>query len=181
MSTKKQTMLMLGDSLVAWGDWPELLCGHTVINRGRAGETVEELAGRIFQELEEQNQFDQILIMSGTNNLLMGDALFPAIFSSMLPRIQLLVPGVQVILHALFPMPAVPAHDIAKVNAELAGICARTQCSFLDATPEFTTHCLPVTHPCFHPDGVHLTGRGYSVWADVLTRHLLSTSSSDEG
>jgi len=181
MSTKKETILMAGDSIVAWGDWEVLLPGYAIKNRGLAGERAEELAGRIFQELAEQEPFDLILIMSGTNNLLMGDSLFPAIFSSMLPRIQMLVPDVQIILHALFPMPAVPAHEIRQVNEQLADICTRTNCRFIDAAEEFTTHCRPITHPCFHPDGVHLTNRGYTVWAEVLNRHLRSTADSDEG
>jgi len=181
MSIQKSTLLMLGDSLVEWGDWSERLPEFTVKNRGMAGETVEELAGRIFMELGENEGCDHILIMSGTNNILMGDTLFPAIFSTMLPRMQMLAPDAQISVNALFPMPAVPIQDIRQVNGELASICGQAHCSFLDVTAEVTTLCRPITHPCFHPDGVHLTNRGYTVWADVLNRHLRSTTRPDEG
>jgi len=174
MSIKKQKeiLLMLGDSIVAWGDWSELLPDYTVINRGCAGETVEELAGRIFQELAHQEHCDLILIMSGTNNLLMGDVLFPAIFSTMLPRLRQLVPNAKLFLNGLLPMPAAPGQDIGRVNGELASICMQAHCQFIDADADFATHCRPITHPCFQPDGVHLTRRGYTVWAEVLARHL---------
>lgn len=40
------TILLLGDSLVEYGDWPELLGGYRTVNRGMAGETVGELSVR---------------------------------------------------------------------------------------------------------------------------------------
>ena len=35
--THKKSLLMLGDSLVEWGDWDALLPDLAVISRGRAG------------------------------------------------------------------------------------------------------------------------------------------------
>ena len=181
MSTRKQPLLMLGDSLIEWGDWPELLPGHNIINRGMAAETVEGLAGRIFLEIENHDTCDSLLIMSGTNNLLMGDTLFPAIFSSMLARIRLLSPKIEIIVNGLFPMPAASSKDIIQVNEELARICQREQCGFIDAQTTFAMHCRPVTHPCFHSDGVHLTGRGYRTWAKAINTFLQTVSDPDEG
>ena len=37
------TLLMLGDSLVEWGDWQRFLPGVAVVNRGFAGEMTGEL------------------------------------------------------------------------------------------------------------------------------------------
>jgi len=181
MSIKKHSLLMIGDSLVEWGDWEGLLPGYDIVNRGRAGETVEEMAGRIFAEIDSQKDCGYVLIMSGTNNILMGDTLFPMIFSTMLPRLQMLVPDTTIILNSLFPMPAAPCRDIMQVNEELAMICKQAHCIFMDAGPEFTALCRPITHPCFHPDGVHLTGHGYRTWARVIRQHLPGPSSSDEG
>jgi hypothetical protein len=46
------TVLMLGDSLVEWGDWPSLLPEVAVINRGIAGEMTEELSARLMDEID---------------------------------------------------------------------------------------------------------------------------------
>ena len=42
-----EKVLMLGDSLIEWGDWESLLPEYKIINRGYAGETVGGLAGRL--------------------------------------------------------------------------------------------------------------------------------------
>jgi len=181
MSTRKQTLLMLGDSLIEWGDWPELLFEYNIINRGRAGETVEGLAGRVFPEIESHGDYTSILIMSGTNNLLMGDTLFPLIFSSMLARIQLLIPKTTLIVNGLLPMPAAPGKDITLVNEKLARICHQQQYGFIDPQTAFAIHCRPITHPCFHPDGVHLTTRGYTTWAKAISTFLKTGFDPDEG
>ncbi|MCW5208909.1 hypothetical protein VU10_01625, partial [Desulfobulbus sp. US1] len=86
-----KTLLMLGDSLVEWGDWESLLPEMQIINRGIAGEHTEELSARLVNEidavLDAGTEPDYILLMTGTNNLLMGSPYFPVILGSMLPRL----------------------------------------------------------------------------------------------
>jgi hypothetical protein len=48
--TEKKTLLMLGDSLVEWGDWETLLPDLRVISRGRADELCEGLSVRLTAE-----------------------------------------------------------------------------------------------------------------------------------
>ena len=172
MSTT-QTLLMLGDSLVEWGDWDELLPTIQVINRGIAGEHVEELAARLAAEIETTPDPDHILIMAGTNNLLMGNRFFPAIFRSMLPRLSSICPDSLITLNSIMPM-ALPGltMEIAETNKELQAVADQADCLFLDMVPPYTEQCLPITRPCFLADGVHLSTLGYQVWADEIRRHL---------
>ncbi len=166
------TLLLIGDSLIEFGDWPALLPGVNVINRGVAGETVEDLAVRIGDEVT-RAEADAILIMCGTNNLLMGNHYFPAIYRSMLPRVLGLCPETNLTLTSMLPM-ALPwpgREDIARVNRELESICRETGCAFLDMVKPFEHYCLPITQPCFLNDGVHLSTRGYQVWAREIAIH----------
>jgi len=173
-----QTLLMLGDSLVEWGDWQELLPTIQVINRGFAGEFVEELAARLNTEIETAPDPDHILIMAGTNNLLMGNRFFPAIFRSMLPRLSSLCPDSGITLNSIMPMSVAGLSEvIAETNQELRVIADQSDCLFLDMVPAYTEKCLPITRPCFMADGVHLSTLGYQVWADEIKRHLESLSS----
>ena len=71
------TLLMLGDSLVEWGDWQRFLPGVAVVNRGLAGEMTSELAARLHDEMADCPAPDAVLVQSGTNNLLFGDLLVP--------------------------------------------------------------------------------------------------------
>jgi lysophospholipase L1-like esterase len=70
-------------------------------------------------------------------------------------------------------MPIVPARDIEEVNRELARVAANLEnCFFLDLVGPFTEQCLPITHPGFLNDNVHLSTRGYQVWAGAISRCL---------
>ena len=134
-----RSVLLLGDSLVEYGDWHELLQGYLTVNRGIAGETVGELAARLGWEIEESAVSDHILIMSGTNNLLLGDRSFPAVFQTMLPRLKLLEPtaDISVIGMASMHLPWIQDELLESVNSELKEITSQARCRFLDITPFF--------------------------------------------
>jgi lysophospholipase L1-like esterase len=163
-------LLMLGDSLVEWGDWSKHLPDVAVINRGIAGEMTEELSARLMEEIENCPEPDAVLIQSGTNNLLFGYRYFPAILTTMLQRLRLFYPHCPLILCSLMPMPIVSAEDIEQVNRELTQAAATVEnCVFLDVVGPFTEQCLPITHPGFLNDQVHLSTRGYQVWAGAIS------------
>ena len=174
----KLKLLMLGDSLVEWGDWKELLPGITVINRGVAGEQVDGLSARLAGEVETVPVVDHVLIMAGTNDLLMGNTFFSAIFRSMLPRLSMLCPDTQITLNSIMPMslPMLSLEDIAEINAGLRSVAGQSDCLFLDMRKPFEEQCLPITRPGFLNDGVHLSTLGYQVWANEIKAHLQSLS-----
>ena len=166
-------LLMLGDSLVEWGDWPRFLPEVTVINRGVAGEMTGELAVRLGEEIEACPDPDAVLVQSGTNNILFGDLFFPFIFQSMMPRLRQAYPDRPIIICSLMPMPIVPLVDREQVNRGLARVAEEIDhCHFLDMNQPFAEQCLPITHPGFLNDQVHLSTRGYQVWAGEIDRCL---------
>ena len=173
-----KTLLMLGDSLVEWGDWESLLPELQVINRGVAGEHTEGLSARLASEidavLDAGTEPEYILLMTGTNNLLMGSPYFPAILGSMLPRLADLCPDSSITLNSLMPMQlrGLARETITAKNNELRDAAKQSGCRFLDMTGPFTEQCLPVTKPCFLNNGVHLATRGYQVWAGAIKKHL---------
>lgn len=165
---------MLGDSLVEWGDWETLLPGCNVINRGVAGEDVEGLSVRLANEVLSAGTVQHTLIMAGTNNLLMGNLFFPAIFRTMLARLRQLCPDSTITVNSILPMDitGLAGDTIDRVNLELREITEEADCSFLDMKAAYSARCLPITHPCFMEDGVHLSTRGYQVWAEEISSHL---------
>jgi lysophospholipase L1-like esterase len=166
-------LLMLGDSLVEWGDWEKHLPGVIVVNRGIAGEMTEELSARLVDEIEDCPNPDAVLVQSGTNNLLFGYMFFPAIFTTMMQRLRLSYPHTPLIICSLTPMPIVAAQDIEQINRELEQVSAAVEnCFFLDLVAPFNEQCLPITHPGFLADQVHLSTRGYQVWAKTIRRCL---------
>ncbi|MCL2340736.1 MAG: GDSL-type esterase/lipase family protein [Proteobacteria bacterium] len=166
-------LLMLGDSLVEWGNWSRHLPHVAVINRGIAGEMTEELSARLVDEIEDCPNPDAVLVQSGTNNLLMGYLFFPAIFTTMMQRLRASYPQTPLILCSLMPMPAAPIREIEQVNRQLAEVAEATgNCVFLDLVGPFAEHRLPIGHPGFLADQVHLSGKGYQIWAEEIDRCL---------
>ena len=162
-------LLMLGDSLVEWGDWSRFLPDVAVINRGIAGERTDELAARLMDEVESCPNPDAVLLQSGTNNILFGDLYFTAIFTTMVPRLRLVYQQAPLIICSLMPMPVVPQADLVAANHAMAQVAAENEnCCFLDMVGPFTEQCLPITHPGFLNDSVHLSTRGYQVWAGEI-------------
>jgi lysophospholipase L1-like esterase len=171
---ERKQILFLGDSLAEYGDWPTLLPQYSPVNRGRAGETVGELSARLAGEMERAPGCGVIVLMSGTNDLLMGDEHFTAVFDTMLPRLRMLAPQAAVTVVGIAPMPQAGTDAVNRINREMAKAAAGAGCAFLDIIPSFHLQCRPAGNPCFLADGVHYTPHGYRVLADTLRRHLES-------
>jgi len=173
-----RTLLLLGDSLIEYGDWNELLPEYLTVNRGMAGETTGELSARLGWEVERVADPHHILIMSGTNNLLMGDQSFPAVFVTMLPRLKQLEPeaGITVISLAPMSLPWIPANTLESVNSVLKETAYQAGCLFLELSSSFHLYCRPVGKPCFLTDGVHFSPHGYNVLATAVREHLETLS-----
>ena len=163
-------ILFIGDSLIEWGNWDVLLPHRRIINRGRAGETTGELAGRLFAELRAAGEIETLFIVSGTNDFLMGDYYFPEIYKTMLPRISLMAPSIKVVVNSLFPyrVPGVSLADTAAVNAELATVVQASGYVFLDVLHRLAA----AKGEIFSPDGVHLGDEGYLRWAGEIEECL---------
>lgn len=166
-----ESVLLIGDSLIEWGDWETLLPGCGTINRGIAGETAKDLAGRLGDEVNRIDDPDWIVVLSGTNDLLMGDSFFPAVFETMLPLLRRLCPGSRIMVIGLAPMRMV-LRAVEEANEWLEKTAFAAGCSYLDLTEPFALHCRPAGNPCFMMDGVHFTSHGYKVLAGAVKSML---------
>lgn len=162
-----ETVLLLGDSLIEYGDWNILLPGYETINRGFAGETAGGLAGRLGEEIDNVDEPGRIVILSGTNDLLMGDLSFPAVFETMLPRLVQFYPQTDIVVVGLAPMQMV-LNSVEEMNSRLEKITLKANGRFLDLFEPFHLQCRPVGNPCFLMDGVHFSPHGYKVLAGAI-------------
>ena len=167
-------ILLLGHSLIEFGDWGRLLPGHTVTNLGRAGETTAGLLGRLDDALRGRPPADAVVVMSGTNDILAGDDSFLREYRSVARRLRRAYPGAAILLHALLPLSPdwVSPELIARTNAGIALIGAEADVTALDLTDRFTRRGGLPKSELYDPDGVHLSAAGYRVWADALREVL---------
>ncbi len=162
-------ILMLGHSLIEFYDWGARYPEHNVMNLGVAGETVEGLLDRTGRVAGRHPDADLIFVMTGANNIAMDDNDFLAPFERILIRLKSYYPEADIYACSILPIlfDWVTQASIRKINSELSAIAQRAGVRFLDLYPLFTKDG-EVRIDYLLDDGVHLSDRGYEVWADVL-------------
>lgn len=165
-------ILFIGDSLVEFFDWQGRFPSHTFANLGISGETVEGLYSRTGKIIRNYPSPDLVLIMTGINNVAMEDIGFLDSYRGIIKALSSAYPHTRIVLHTLLPtlLPWVPNPRIQEVNLWLHNIAKEMNTEFLDLYRVFID---PEGNPIkdyLLPDGVHLSEKGYSRWAEVLTR-----------
>ena len=160
-------ILFLGDSLIEYFNWQARFPGHSVTNAGLAGESVGGLLARAAKIKDRCPEADMVFIMSGTNNIAMGDADFIDAYRDIIAGLSSAYPSARIFLNSLLPSGAdfMDSGSIMKVNAlleELAGKCGAV---YLDIYRLFADENNRAERSCLLDDGVHLSARGYALWS----------------
>ncbi len=169
-----KTILLLGDSLIEYGDWPRLLPGCRCLNFGVAGETVEGLLSRLPAILQRDDRPDGVVTMAGTNNLAMDDFYFVPQYEEILRRLRSAFQGARIVVTSLLPVdfPWQPATLVPNLNTRLEQMCEKVDVRFLDVYGSFLAR-LDSGVAVFDEDGVHLNSTGYDLWRQALLRLLV--------
>lgn len=177
---EKPLLLMLGDSLIDYGEWQRRMQNHRVVSSGVPGERTEELQRRIDCLPPVMSSADHpaaIIIMSGTNNIVFGDLRFIEILEHIVGALQQRYPDAHILLTSLLPyrLPGL-IDDIQAANEQIKAVCAETGCRYFDLYHEFNKSC----ERLFDYDGVHLSNQGYRLWAAALERILANLLAKED-
>jgi lysophospholipase L1-like esterase len=163
-------VLFLGHSLVEYYDWQGRFPGHRVHNLGVAGETAGGLLARVGTVSKDHPDADLLLVMTGTNDVLMGDSSFLDIFRRLAERLRATWPESRLVVFGILP-----AHPewmelatVRRINRKLAKIAGQAEAEFRDLTDLFTDDEGEVRTELLLEDGVHLSGEGYRVWSEAM-------------
>ena len=169
MSTgEKPQLLMLGDSLIDYGEWHRRLPGYRVISSGIPGERTEGLLHRLPPDLPGYSP-DAIVIMSGTNNIVFGDIGFVDLLGQIASLLRSRYPAAEIMITSLLPYEIPGLIDaIQAANQQLSFICKERGCRFFDLCSLFEQSF----EELFDFDGVHLSNSGYRLWAFHLDEYL---------
>lgn len=161
-------LLLLGDSLIDFGNWPNRLPRFSAISSGVPGERSEELLHRL-RFIKADTRPDIIVLMSGTNNLLWGDYSFPEVIEEICLELRTQFSRAGIIITSLLPfqIPGCLPH-IRKANAEMKETAIRTGGNYFDLYTSFENS----SDTLFDYDGVHLNETGYQLWASELNGYL---------
>ncbi|MEJ2057369.1 MAG: GDSL-type esterase/lipase family protein [Desulfofustis sp.] len=179
-STEKPLLLMFGDSLIDYGEWPRRMRSYQVVSSGVPGERTEELQHRIDTLSPRISGADipaAIIIMSGTNDIVFGDLRFVEVLRQIITALQQRYPDAQILLTSLLPYRLPGLSDaVHTVNKQMQEICAETGCSYFDLCGEFEKSY----ERLFDYDGVHLSNQGYRLWASSLDEFLANLLAKED-
>lgn len=166
----QNTLLMLGDSLVAGYDWQQRIPQLAITNFGVPGLTTEELLQSLPNIKTQHSSADLILVMIGTNDVAMENYGFFEKLKQIIVFLSQNYPNAEVMVNNLMPiqLPHLGSKAIERINQQIEIIGRETGSCYLDTYSKF----LP-NYPAFlQADGVHITPAGYDVWAKTLLEHI---------
>ncbi len=165
-------ILFLGHSLIEFFDWQGRFPGHRVASLGVAGETVEGLLSRVDGIIREYPHADLVFIMTGTNNVAMEDFDFLDGYRKIIEKLSTAYPEAGIYVHSILPIGLewITGEDIQRVNQSIKEMTMETSAGFLDIYSLFTDIKGKAVKGYFLEDGVHLSGKGYSIWTGALEK-----------
>ena len=163
-------IVFIGDSLTEFYDWQERFPGHRVFNLGIAGEPVEGLLGRMSHIRTVIVRADLIFVMTGINNIAMGDYDIIPKYEKILNTIISDSTGAGVIIESVLPVRLswLDNVEIEKINSGLQKIAQRKKIRYFDLYSLFVDARGKPIPEYLSEDGVHLSERGYEVWSAAI-------------
>ncbi|SMF24663.1 GDSL-type esterase/lipase family protein [Pseudogulbenkiania subflava] len=173
-------MVLLGDSITEGWDsapevWNDYFAGRTVANLGISGDTTQNLLWRITEGGELRGLSPKaVVLLVGTNNLDLRNDSAEDIALGIGAIVRVLhqsLPDSKVLILGIFPRGA--THDavlrqrIIQANHAIARLADGNAIHFLDIGTRFVSENgdLPAE---VMPDAVHLSPKGYAIWADAM-------------
>ena len=170
-------LVFIGDSLTEWYDWQERFPACRVVNLGISGETVEELLDRRDHIRSRIESPDVIFLMTGINNILSERYDITGPYAEFVRNLTTWYKGATIVIQSLLPvdMPWIKNDTIRTINRHIAEISRENNVEYLDVYASFMDANGNPKQGLLSDDGVHLAGKGYSVWADVVENFLQQT------
>ncbi len=165
-------MLFMGDSLVEYFDWQKRFPQHIVTNLGMAGESVQGLFSRVLTVRDVCDSPDLIFLMSGINNLAMGDTAFINFYRVALEKLKASFPATRLYVCSLLPVNAdfIKDEDVLLVNRDLKALALELEAVYLDIYSSFHHDDGKINLDCLLEDGVHISETGYHIWSGELQK-----------
>lgn len=167
---KNIEVVLLGDSLIAKGDWKNLLDNKLTLNLGLEGDTTKGVLERI--DSLEVIEPKTIILMIGVNDLCLSIPL-DEVFENYKKILQKLKnTGSTIIVNAIFitQMPAVNK-KVEKLNIFIKEFCEKEELEYLYLNESFENE-KGLLKEELTTDGLHLGQTAYKVWAYKLNALL---------
>jgi len=167
-------LVFIGDSLTEWFDWQRRFPGYTVTNLGISGEPIEGLLARRDRIRSQLDNPDYIFLMTGINNFAMEQYDITDGYREIVRNLTTWYKKATVVVQSILPVDLawVSNSVIKDTNRRLAEIALEFHAEYLDVYGLFVDPKGNVRSAYLQDDGVHLSGKGYEVWANKVEKFL---------
>ncbi|WP_320034955.1 GDSL-type esterase/lipase family protein [Halarcobacter sp.] len=163
---KNIEVVLLGDSIIARGDWNKLLEKEHLLNLGIDGDTTKGVLERI--DLIKNIEPKTIVLMIGVNDLCLSIPL-DEVFENYKKILKILQESnANILVNGIFitQMPAVNK-KVLKLNSMIEEYCKKNSLKFLDLNESFENE-KKLLKENLTTDGLHLGQAAYKAWAYKL-------------
>lgn len=174
-------IIFLGNSITNGGEWGELFDNKHVKNRGISGDRAYGVYDRLDPVLKGKPA--KIFLLIGINDVSAGLSA-----DSIVDRIQLITekikkdsPQTQLYLQSVLPVSdyykMFGGHTkhwemIPGINAKLKKLAEKEQVTYIDLYSHFVDKDTGKMNPEYTNDGLHLLGKGYLLWRDIVKPYV---------
>lgn len=181
LPTSKSDIIFLGNSITNGGEWAELLRNPHAKNRGISGDTTQGVLDRL--STITKGKPSKIFLLIGTNDLSRGKSVDEVAknVEKIVERVKRESPKTKLYVQSVFPVNPKfnkflghmnRQKDIAALNAKIKAVAARHGVTYIDVYKSLVIPSTDVMNPEYTNDGLHLLGKGYQKWVDVLKPYL---------
>jgi lysophospholipase L1-like esterase len=181
---QKGGTIILGNSIVEFGDWQKLLNDSSIVNRGIAGDNTFGVLDRLEDIITRRP--DKLFIEIGINDISQNIpvAIIVKNIFTIIERIKAKLPGTKIYVHSILP-----TNDNVKneypaafnkngqsilVNRQLERNARERMFTYIDLNKVLSDKNGKLDVKYAEPDGLHLNQTGYEVWIKLLkTKKIL--------
>jgi lysophospholipase L1-like esterase len=177
---KNIRIVMLGDSITAFGNWIELLSRYDVANRGVGGDTTGGIINRLSDIYELSPEL--CFIMVGINDFEIGFSVSKTFmnYTEILKKLKNkgITPIIQSTLYVSETSPnwSLINNKVDDLNKMLKEYALKEGMMFLDVNSELSRG--GALDSIYTYDGVHLSCNGYIKWRDLILSTLIKNQKS---
>ncbi|MGG3235890.1 GDSL-type esterase/lipase family protein [Priestia flexa] len=180
-SLDREDIVIIGDSLVDYAEWNELIPDSRIKNRGIAGDTSEGVLNRISNISQSKPKI--VLVSVGINDLQRGIKTNDVIkkYELIISNIKVNSPQTEIIFTSVLPVNLnnykenFPDYDGAEINKnvivlnkDLQSLASRENAKYIDLYSELTVS--DELKENFTHDGLHLNSDAYEIWTKEINK-----------
>jgi lysophospholipase L1-like esterase len=161
------TVLFLGDSITAGGDWSAWFPDVNALNFGIGGDTTDDVLARLDTVIAADP--DEIIMLIGTNDFGTRQNVEHLVrnVQTILVDLRRELPGSRMLVQSVMPRGREFADRIQEANIHLRQFSSTVHAQYLDLWPALALDDGEI-NPLYSDDRLHLTPAGYEAWLGEL-------------